>query len=59
LIKILLLTFVLIKLDLRAIDKERKEEARAINLIFRLIIVNYIEFTIDNVYYNKDCTCDN
>jgi hypothetical protein len=58
LIRILLLTFILIELDLRAIEKKKKEEAKAIDLIFRLIVVNCIEFAIDNAYYNRNCTCE-
>jgi len=51
-------TFKLIRLDLRAIDKEREEEARAIDLIFRLVVVNCTRFASNNIYYNKDCICE-
>jgi len=58
LIRILLLTFILIELDLRAIDKEREEEVEAIDLIFCLIVVDYTRFVISNACYNKDCICE-
>ncbi len=50
--------FASIELDLQATSKKREEKAKAIDLIFRLIVINCIKSTISNTCYSKDYTCE-
>jgi len=46
------------RLNLRATSEEREEEAKATNLIFRLIIVNCTKSATSGACYDRDCTCE-